>query len=166
MRKRRTLADDVASPESSGEEAIERAITPTKQPRRRQTTPASTRVVVDSETTRGAGAAGVGGGTLIAVIASSLPDGIYKSVLIWLAPTATVTFTALWIWGRKKVVSHYESKEADREFASAREAIERALANPNLTPVQKADFEAKRVELDLMIVERSMAKATAHARRK
>ncbi len=99
------MSEDLETLEENGAEAAERALIPAKQSRRRQSAaPSSSRGTVDAETTRGAGAAGVGGGTLIAVLASSLSDGLTKTVLIWLAPAATVTFTAVWIWGRRKVI--------------------------------------------------------------
>ena len=120
--------------------------------------------LVSAADTAGAGAAGVGGGTVVSVLASSLPDGFAKTVLIWLAPTATVAASALWIWARRRVVAHFDERYAKREFDAARTAIADALSNPSLTAEQRAEFEAKRVELDQMVVERRMAFATAHAR--
>lgn len=106
----------------------------------------------------------MGGGTLIAILASTLPDGLLKTILIWVAPAATVTFSALWIWSRKRIVNYFEDKQAEVAFRAAKAAIEEALANPNLSPAQRAEFEAKRVELDQMIVEQRMSRATRHVR--
>jgi hypothetical protein len=138
---------------------------PARPPRRKPTPQPADRGITDPEMTKGAGAAGIGGGTLIAILASALPDGTLKSVLIWLAPTATITVSALWIWARKQIVSYFDDKEAERVFAAARKAISQALSNSDLTPQQRADFQAKQVELDQMIVDRRMSKATTHAKR-
>src|SRR5437773_7347602 len=34
----------------------------------------------------GLGAAGLGGGTLVAIFASTLPEGVFKTILIWFTP--------------------------------------------------------------------------------
>jgi hypothetical protein len=156
----RKLAEGESTQEETEESGIAR---PPKPPRKRSSN--SPKVFTDTETTKGAGAAGVGGGTLIAIIATALPDGLGKTVLIWLAPTATLTFTAIWIWCRKKIVEHMDDHDAESSFRAARTAIEQALNNPNLTPPQRAEFETKRVQLDQMIVERRLSKAIVHARR-
>jgi len=109
--------------------------------------------VSDSESAKGAGAAGVGGGTLVAIIATTLADGPLKTVLIWVAPAATITLSALWIWGRKKLIEYFDNKQAEAAFRAARQAIEQALNNPSLIPEQRGEFERKRVELDQMIIE-------------
>src|SRR5438046_50809 len=80
------LADDESSSEGEPEDIALPPITP-KAPRRKSPTNPP-KVFHDTESTKGAGAASVGGGTLIAIIASALPDGIGKTILIWLAPTA------------------------------------------------------------------------------
>jgi hypothetical protein len=137
---------------------------PPKPPRRRSPSNMP-KVFSDPETARGAGAAGVGGGTLIAIIATALPDGVGKNVLIWFSPTATLALTAIWIWCRRKIVEHLDNRDANAAFEAARTAIDQALSNPNLSQPQRAEFEAKRVQLDQMIVDRRLSKATAHAKK-
>jgi hypothetical protein len=159
----RKLADDEVS---SGGEAEDSALaSKVPKPPKRRSPATLPKVSDDIGSTKGAGAAGVGGGTLIAILASALPDGIGKTILIWLAPTATLTFTALWIWCRKKLVEYFNEKDAEAAFKAARVAIEQALNNPNLTPGQRAEMEAKRVELDKIVVERRMSKAISYARK-
>ncbi len=154
------MADEPVKPADEAEEGEG----PQKklQPRRRRS---STPSLPDADTAKGAGAAGVGGGTLVAIIASSLPDGAAKTVLIWLAPTLAITLSALWIWCRRKIQEYYEHRQAEAAFRAARNAIDVALSNDSLTPEQRKAFEIEKVKLDQMIVERRMTGATRHVRK-
>jgi hypothetical protein len=157
------LADDEVP---SGGKPQDAARTPKTPKAARQRSPSNPpKDFDDAEPTRGAGAAGVGGGTLIAIIASALPDGIGKTILIWLAPAATLTLSAIWGWCSKRIVEYLNERDAETTSRRARVAIEQALNNPNLTQAQRAELEAQRVELDLMIVEQRMAKAMFYAKK-
>jgi hypothetical protein len=119
-------------------------------------------VLNDRQAARGAGAAGVGGGTLVAIIASALPDGLLKTILIWLAPIVTLALTAAWIWARAKIVEYLQGRDLERYLAATRKAIEDALNNPTLSAEQREEFENNRVELDRLIVEMHLSKTKHH----
>ena len=126
----------------------------------------SPRIVNDPKTTtRAGGAAGVGGGTLIAILADALPDGMAKTILIWLAPAATLTLAAIWGWCSKRIAVYFYDREAEAAFRATRVAIEQALSNPNLTPDQRAELEAQRVLLDKIIVEQRMSRAVSYTKK-
>jgi len=82
-----------------------------------------------------------------------------------MAPAATLTLSAIWIWSRRKILEYLEERDAEKYFEAARKAINDALQNPTLSPEDRAEFEKSRLELDRLIVERKMAMATHHARK-
>jgi len=107
----------------------------------------------------------VGGGSLIAVIATHMPEGIWKSVMIWASPAVTITLSALWIWGRQLLVTFWNDQEAERHYKATRTAIHDAIKGDYLTEEQRKDFEAKLVELEKMRIDQKLARAAHHAKR-
>ena len=115
--------------------------------------------------TKGAATVGVSGGTLIAILASGLPDGITKNVLIWLAPAATVTLSVAWVWGLGYVRAYVGRREEDWAFRRAREAIQLALENSFLTAGERAALQGRLADLDYVMVERRLKVAGVNPRR-
>src|SRR4051812_20958245 len=80
----------------------------------------------------GAGAAGVGGGTGLILLARNLPDASpWKSWLIIAAPTVTVLASSAWVWLKTKLENVVKAKQVDDLFAKVLQTLESALKNPN-----------------------------------
>lgn len=151
------MAQEEKPPEPKAADPVTIAAPKKRSPTRRRTTPASG-PLSDPQATKGAGAAGVGGGTLVAIIATSLPEGILKTILIWLAPATTLTLSALWIWARKKIIDHVIEREIKAEFDAAKKVIADALTNQSLTAEQRGELEKKRHELEERMVDYRLSK--------
>ncbi len=71
-----------------------------------------------------------------------------------------MTLSALWIWGRRRVIEFVSEREIKVAFDAGRKVISEALDNQALTADQRAEFEKKRVELDQRIVEYRMSRVS------
>ncbi len=100
------------------------------------------------------------------MIASAMPDGVGKNILIWLAPTASIIFSAVWIWVRNTIVSMREEWAAARSYKDTKKVIDDALANPHITDEDRARFQARSIELEQWYVDRKMAQAEKSIRPK
>ena len=75
----------------------------------------------------GPGSAGVGGGTIVAIIASALPEGILKNILIWFAPVSTLVFATIWEWVR----TTYIDRKAMKDLIATRAVIDESMKYPD-----------------------------------
>lgn len=99
----------------------------------------------------GAGAAGAGGGTLLALLANNLPpDNSLRSWLIILAPSATVAISAGWIWLRHKIERHYREKELKVLISQSKQTLQEALANPNTSENHRRELRKQLEQLELI----------------
>jgi hypothetical protein len=99
--------------------------------------------------------AGAGGGTLVAVVASQLPDDSpAKNLLIYLSPSISVLFTLLWGWVQVKVVNYIKDQEAERLIKLAKINIEESIANPNITDEYREDLRKRYQEFDAIRIDR------------
>jgi hypothetical protein len=104
-----------------------------------------------------AGVGGIGGGTLLVVIAESLPDGHWaKPFLYWAAPTASVTLTAVWIWIQRRVVRWDREREQRTAVMKAKAVLTQALANPQTTSEHRDRLRSQLEALELLEVEDHM----------
>jgi len=108
--------------------------------------------------TIGPGSAGVGGGTLIAIIASTLPEGTWKTVLIWFAPVSTLVFSTVWEWIR----TYYVDRKAMRDLIATRTVIDESMQYPGLPEEVLKEFQAKRVLVERMIIRLQFSKIPVH----
>lgn len=107
----------------------------------------------------GAGLAGAGGGTLLAFVATSLPDtNTLKPWLLYAAPSVSIILGGLWIWTQVKIVNYFRDREFKRVIDQTRKTLEEALANPNTSEEHKKDIRKKLEEFDLLNVDRTMKK--------
>lgn len=103
----------------------------------------------------GAGLAGAGGGTLLAVMANSLPEGnIWKPWVLYLAPSAAVLLSVIWIWAQRQIASHFREREVGELFQRAKATLEAALNNPNTTPEHRKRLQTQLEELEMLDVGR------------
>jgi hypothetical protein len=107
----------------------------------------------ESETS--AGLAGAGGGTLVAVIASQLPDdNATKSLLIYLAPSISILLTLLWGWVRIKLLNYINDREFERLIDVAIDELDTRIADPNISEEYQDSLKRKRQEFDKMSIDR------------
>jgi hypothetical protein len=107
----------------------------------------------ESETS--AGLAGAGGGTLVAVIASQLPDdNAAKSLLIYLAPSISILLTLLWGWVRIKFLNYINDREFERLIDVAIDKLDTRIADPNISEEYRDSLKRKRQEFDEMSIDR------------
>jgi hypothetical protein len=84
------------------------------------------------ESKASAGVAGVGGGTLLVVLASSLPEN--SRVRLWLtliAPFLSVALTVIWLRAQVEIVTYMKNRKMKILGERARGVLQEALKNPN-----------------------------------
>ena len=115
-----------------------------------------------SESKAGAGAAGVGGGTLVVVMANSLPESSkLKPWLLLAAPSVSVFLSAAWLWLQVRIANFVRDREAESIIASAKRTLEEALRNPNTSEAHRAVVREKLEQLELVAVSRQMERISA-----
>jgi hypothetical protein len=110
----------------------------------------------------GAGAAGVGGGTLLVVIANSLPENNkLKPWLIWAAPSVSVFLGGLWLWLQVKIANHLRDREVRLLINNARKTLEEALNNPKTSEPHRARIRRQLEKLEQVSIDRQMERIKA-----
>ncbi len=112
----------------------------------------------------GPGTAGLGGGTLVAIIASGLPEGIIKTVLIWFSPVSTVFFGILWQKIQELFRTFVVDARAMKDLIATRGVITKSLAYPGLPDNVRQEFLAARVRVEQMIIRLQLSKIPIHIR--
>jgi hypothetical protein len=100
-----------------------------------------------------AGTAGIGLGTLVAVVAERLPDDAdAKPWLLVFAPSISVIISYAWAKGRSGASDWLARWEAQRIFKEAKQTLEEGLNNPNTSEEHKAQLRAdlERLEHDFI----------------
>ena len=104
-------------------------------------------------------AAGAGSGTLVALIANKLSDDNWlKPWLVLIAPSISVTFSAIWVWLQTKFVNYIKEYEFKLLVAQAIKTIDEALQDPNLSQERVLELIKMRDELSQAKIERIMTK--------
>jgi hypothetical protein len=105
----------------------------------------------------GANAAGAASGTLLAVLAQSLPDRSQLRLwLLLLTPTFSMLFSSVWLWLKRVVENRIHQKEKEQLFRRLQETILRSIKDPNLAEdskeyLRKQLAELKRLEVSGLI---------------
>ncbi|MCI0616779.1 hypothetical protein L0244_27690 [bacterium] len=112
---------------------------------------------LEKKSATSAGAAGVGGGTLLVVIANNLPESSkLKLWLILAAPSVSVFLGALWLWLQVKFANYLRDREARSIINDTRKTLENALSNPNTSDAHRARIRRALEKLDLVTIDRHM----------
>jgi hypothetical protein len=110
----------------------------------------------------GAGAAGVGGGTLLVVIANSLSENNKaKPLLIWAAPSVAVFLGGLWLWLQVKIANYLRDREVQALINNAKRTLEEALNNPKTSEPHRARIRRQLEKLEQVSIERQMERIKA-----
>lgn len=106
----------------------------------------------------GAGAAGVGGGTLLVLFANQLGDSFpnLKPWLLLAAPTVTVGLTAVWLWCQVWIGNRMLDHELRTLVAKLKQTLKEALENPNTSPEHRRVIQKMLEEVELKVASRDM----------
>lgn len=100
-------------------------------------------------TKAGAGLAGAGGGTLVAAIAATLPEGHpVKPYLMLAAPSIAIFASGIWLWVNVKIGNHLRDQEVKTVLAAARKTVDDQLQNPKCSPKRQAALQRELEDLD------------------
>ena len=118
--------------------------------------------LIPGESKAGAGAAGIGGGTLLIVIANSLKDSNpLKQWCLLAAPSCSVFLNMLGLWLSAKISNYL----LDKDFFSTKQKLLQTLQNGikdnNTTAKHRRQLQKYYEEVQRIEVERYMARITS-----
>jgi hypothetical protein len=98
-----------------------------------------------------AGLAGVGGGTLLVLLARQLPDSNpYKAWALLLAPSLSVTLSAALLWFQSILRTYLKLKRNDWVFQRVRTTLENFLSNPHTSAEHKERIRQQLEQLEMV----------------
>jgi hypothetical protein len=98
-----------------------------------------------------AGAGGIGGGTLLVVIANWLPsDHWARDLLIWAAPAASVTLTGIWLWVQRRVPELYKERKQQKVIAKAKHTLTQGIENPHTSDAHRANLRSELEAIEVL----------------
>jgi hypothetical protein len=110
---------------------------------------------VDKNASNGlqAGIAGAGGGTLLILIADTIPEswGV-KPFLIYLAPTISIVLSVFWLWIKKRYADYNRNKKLDL----ALKELEKFMNDPATSQDHKEQLRRSREQIQLAVVTKRM----------
>lgn len=105
----------------------------------------------------GAGAAGVGGGTLLAAVASSMKDSNpMKQWLLLSAPSLSVFLNIIWLWLSVKISNYIYDRDFQYRTTRLQKTLEERISNPNTTEEHRKLLQKDLEKIDKIVVARSM----------
>jgi hypothetical protein len=100
-----------------------------------------------------AGLAGAGGGTLVTVIATSLPDSnVVKPPLLYLAPSISILLTALYVFSLSKIANYVTEREVKKLLQECRKTLQVIIADPSTSEEHRVYSCKQLEELDKMMI--------------
>lgn len=107
----------------------------------------------------GATATGAGSGTLLVIIAESLPEtNPLKSWLVIVAPTLSVTLSALWYWAQIEIANYLQEKKIYTLVQKTKKTLLVALNNSDTSNEHREAIRRKLEELELIVSDQQMKK--------
>ncbi len=99
----------------------------------------------------GAGAAGIGGGSLLVVLAQNLPDSdSRKKWLILCAPAVTTFVSAMWLWACQII----QERKLRKVLLEAQQTIREHIGDSTTSPGHREILRKQLEELQILTVER------------
>ena len=109
------------------------------------------------ESPASAGVAGVGGGTLVAALATSLPENhALKPVLLIASPSVAICVRGIWLWMNARLSNWLRDREAKSILSTARIAVQKALDNSHTSEEYKKSVQAKLEEMEHAVLDRML----------
>jgi hypothetical protein len=100
----------------------------------------------------GVSAAGAGGGTLLVLYATSLPDtNQWKQLLLLASPSLSVFVGVAWLWIRVQIANYVQWKTMQSLAKGAKATLLEAIANPNTSDEHKKKLRARLEEVELIL---------------
>lgn len=112
---------------------------------------------VSAITTPAVGGGGLG--TLIVMVAQSLPDSSpWKSWLVTLAPAVSVVVTSFWVWISAEIRKSNREKEVKKALAEMRQYLRQQINDPAISAKQRKDYEKRLSILEETSFQRELKK--------
>lgn len=107
----------------------------------------------------GAGAAGVGMGTLLALMANNLPSGNpWKTCLVVLAPAVSVAISVVYRWITLALEAFLSRRALQREVYEARNILQESLQSADISQEHKKQLQNVLFELQMILLKFNMEK--------
>ena len=101
----------------------------------------------------GAGAAGVGSGTLLVILANNIPEhNQWKTWLVLLAPSVTVAVGVVYGWIRALIERWLNKRELVHVIHQAKQTLSDALRNPETSEEHRAQLRKELEQLEMLLV--------------
>jgi hypothetical protein len=111
------------------------------------------------ESKAGAGAAGIGGGTLLVTLANSLPnESRIKFWLILISPSVSVVLSVIWLWAQVEIANYMQDRKLRSLVKSIKTTLQDALNNPNTSEDHRNVIRKKLEEVEIIIADRELGK--------
>jgi len=105
----------------------------------------------------GAGAAGVGGGTLMVAIASTLPeDSLIKPWLMYAAPATSVALSAIWLWSQLEIANYMRDRKIKVLAERTRLTLLDSINNPATSEEHRNVIRGKLEQLEVIVADREL----------
>ena len=109
------------------------------------------------ESKAAAGAAGIGGGTILAAIANYLPPtSPFRTGLILVSPSVSVVLGLVWLWAQVEIANYVQDRKLTSLVQNTKATLVEALRNPTTSLEHKEVIRKKLEELELMIADRGL----------
>ena len=98
--------------------------------------------------------AGAGGGTLLVLLASNLPDTYpLKSWLVIIAPSVSIVLSLFWKFISRKSNAYFKVKKVERSKKLLQKKIDAALQNGIISPEEATMLKRKMAEIELQSID-------------
>jgi hypothetical protein len=98
--------------------------------------------------------AGAGGGTLLVLLASNLPDTYpLKSWLVIIAPSVSIVLSLFWKYISRKSNAYFKVKKVERSKKLLQKKIDTALQNGIISPEEATMLKRKMAEIELQSID-------------
>jgi hypothetical protein len=116
----------------------------------------------------GADITGAAGGTFAILVSHSLPDNsAWKPILLYAAPTVTVSLSTRTSYLRERITRYLNEAALEAELHSASETIQQALNNQNTSDAHKEECRKNLEQVERLAIDthldRVRALATSHS---
>jgi hypothetical protein len=104
------------------------------------------------------GIAGAGGGTIIVALANMLPEGNnLRPVLLYLSPSISIAFLAIWVWAKLKIKNAIRDREVKNAYCTAKQYVDEASQNPQASKEHIKCLNEQLEKMQLILIKRQAA---------
>lgn len=115
--------------------------------------------IINSTSNYPAHAVGIGGGTLLVLLANNLPDNyIYKSWFMIIAPTCSIFISTSLTWLKNQIQNTIKKRNIEKSFLEIKKRITEALNNPLTSEEHKKELKMELEAIEKLQIETIKAK--------